>query len=528
MKLSNLIKSIKPISINGIKNICSDAFAGSNKFFEPDIEINSIHYRAQDVKPDGLFVAVQGISADGHDFIDEAVARGATAIITQKPFKKESVIIEVKNSRKALSLISSQFFGNPSGKLFIIGITGTNAKTTNTYLIESILLKAGFKVGVIGSINYRYCGMSFNNPMTTPESYDLQKILAEMLQAGITHVVMEVSSHAIDLFRIENCWLDVGLFTNFSQDHLDYHKDMDSYWSCKKRFFTDYLNCGYSRKQSKIIINCNNAKGKELLNSLLKNGQKNFILSTGYTDENMVYLQKFKYSFSGTTGRISTPSGSFDFESSLVGKHNIENILCAAGAGIALNLSTDIIKEGIKKVSSVPGRLEPVANDTGRFIYVDYAHTPGALETVLSSLRSLTTGRIICVFGCGGNRDRDKRPMMGEIAARLSDLSIITSDNPRTEDPIKIIGHILAGVKKISSCEYTESELKTGFSKKGYIVEPERKSAILMGIAASQKGDAVLIAGKGHESYQIIGENSIPFDDRKEAKIALSFENRKS
>jgi len=497
-----------------------------------DPEIASIHYKAQDVKPSGLFVAIPGLTTDGHHFIDEAFLKGASTIVCQKSaglprmnqrdgyeVKKDSIIIEVENTRKALAAISSRFYGNPSESLFIIGITGTNGKTTTAFFIESILKKADLNVGVIGTINYHYSGKTYKNPMTTPESLDLQRILADMLKKGITHVVMEASSHGIDLFRIDNCQIDIGVFTNLSQDHLDYHKDMNSYWECKKRLFTENLNSGPKKGRTTAVINCDDAKGKELL-SLLPISS----LTTGYSNNNMIWPKHFKIDITGIVGKISTPDGDFEFKSSIVGKHNLENILSATGVGFALNIPLKAIKNGIEEISSIPGRLESIPNDSDKFIYVDYAHTPDALENVLNSLKSLTSNRIICVFGCGGDRDKEKRPQMGEIAGRLCDLAIITSDNPRTEMPMEIISQIIQGTIKVSSHEYTPLELATGFNKKGYVVEQDRRKAIRLGIKVSQPGDIVLIAGKGHEDYQIIGNKTVSFDDRDEASQALSQE----
>ena len=537
MKLSRILKAVKVNSIYHIGEgaVKEDGF-GQSSNHDPDInpDINSVHYRAQDVQPGGLFVAIQGLLADGHDFIDQARMRSALAIVSQKPVQPDNsvtqntgqikakenkdglTIIEVDNSRKALAEISAAFFGNPSQKLNIIGITGTNGKTTTAYLIESMLSAAGLKTGVIGTINYRYMGKFFENPVTTPESLDLQRILAEMLKEGVTHVVVEVSSHAIDLFRVENCWIDTGVFTNLTQDHLDYHGDMNSYWLCKKRMFTEYLPSGPKKDHALAVINRDNPKGRELFNILPVRG-----ISTGHSEDNIIWPEIIKHDLSGIAGNISTPAGSFDFKSPLVGKHNIENILSATGVGIALDLSLDDIKAGIENVFFIPGRLERITGNNGRFVYVDYAHTPDALGNVLTSLKAVSDKRIICVFGCGGDRDREKRPLMGEIAGRLCDLAIVTSDNPRTEDPEKIIEQILSGLKKTCDHEYSLSSLKTGFEKKGYAIEPDRRNAIKLGIAASRQGDTVLIAGKGHETYQILGKKTISFDDRKEAKQAL-------
>jgi UDP-N-acetylmuramyl-tripeptide synthetase len=290
MKLSSLLKTATPVSFYG-----TGPTAGQFSL-SPDPEIGSVHYRAQDVKPGGLFVAIKGFAADGHDFIDEALARGASAIVTQKPVVKKSIIIEVKNTRKALAAISDQFYSNPSEKLLLIGITGTNGKTTTAFLVEHLLSEAGIKVGVIGTLNYRYSGKRFQNPMTTPESYELQKILAEMLKSGITHVVMEVSSHAIDLDRIRNCRFNLLrfnllVFTNLTQDHLDYHGDMNSYWSCKKRLFTQLPDHGSAKNGVSAVINHNDEKGKELIKLLEKSIGKPSVLSAGFSNGNSIWAK---------------------------------------------------------------------------------------------------------------------------------------------------------------------------------------------------------------------------------------------
>jgi UDP-N-acetylmuramyl-tripeptide synthetase len=384
------------------------------------------------------------------------------------------------------------------------------------------LKHAGFNVGIIGTLNYRYSGQTFSSPMTTPESLDLQRILADMLKDGVTHVVMEVTSHAIDLNRIDHCRFDVGVFTNLTQDHLDYHGNMEIYWQCKKRMFTDILDSGPKRNRTAAVINHNDEKGKELLSLFLKNESKLTVLSIGDANGNSIRPQGIEYGLTGTRGHIATPKGTFELKSPLVGQHNIENILCAAGVSIALDLSPAAVKAGLEAVSSVPGRLEPVPNDTGLFVYVDYAHTPDALENVLASLKKMATGRLICVFGCGGNRDKAKRPKMGAISARFCDLTVITNDNPRSEPPLEIIAQILPGIRKAASLEFTRADLSTGFQKKGFAIEPDRKNAIRLAVTAARPGDTVLIAGKGNEPYQIIGEKTVPFDDRQQARAALS------
>ncbi len=464
-------------------------------------EVPSIHYRAQEVRPGGLFAAIKGLAADGHDFIDTAIDRGARAIITQKPVDAAgAIIIEVEDTRKALAEISSEFYGNPSEKLALIGITGTNGKTTTAYLIESILLKAGIKAGVIGTINYRYAGKVFDNPMTTPESTDLQKILAEMLAHGITHVVMEVSSHAIAFERVNRCNFDIGVFTNLTQDHLDFHRDMNTYWSFKKKFFTEILNPGADDTKSMAVLNCDNKYGLELFEELPGRN-----ISTGNASKNMIYPEILRQDLSGMEAVFYSPAGNYNIQSALTGRFNLENLLSAAGAGFALGIQADTIADGLTSLDMVPGRIERIKNKIGRFIYVDYAHTPDALENVLAALKGMTEKRLICVFGCGGDRDKAKRPLMGAIAAKLSDLVIITSDNPRTEEPMDIIEQITAGIG--------------GY--KEYAVEPDRRKAIYLAINLSRPGDTILIAGKGHETYQIIGSQRLLFDDRKAAEAAL-------
>jgi len=518
VKLSTLLRAVTAESAKRAKHdrqernaLCARPHA---KLSDPDI--SAIHYRAQDVRPGGLFVAIQGQVADGHAFIDEALKNGAAAVVTQKKVKQDAIVIQVPDTRQALADISAQFYGNPSEQMVLVGITGTNGKTTTAFLIESILEKAGFEVGVISTINYRYTGKTFDNPMTTPESLDLQQILAEMRTKGVTHVVMEASSHAIDLYRIKSCWFDVGVFTNLSQDHLDFHGSMQSYWASKKKLFTDYLSLGPKKDRAVAVINCNDNRGKELADLLtLPN------LKIGTQMENDIRIENYQCDLNGVRGTILTPRGDFRFESAMAGEHNLENILCAAGAAAALMIPPDTIKAGLEAVAAVPGRLERIENNTGRFVYVDYAHTPDALENVLTALKVISSHRIICIFGCGGDRDKAKRPLIGEIAGNLSDLAVITSDNPRTEKPLDIIAEILAGTEQSGTFKYTPADLTADFKKKGYVVEPDRRSAIELGISISRPGDTVLIAGKGHETYQILGDRTIDFDDREEARKAL-------
>jgi UDP-N-acetylmuramyl-tripeptide synthetase len=519
LKLSTLLKSIHPLRVDSIQTQPADRPGDDAGRCASDPDIRSIHCRAQDVQPGGLFVAISGLAVDGHEFIDTALDRGAAAVVSEKStaIKTDAATVRVKNSRAALATLAAQFYGHPSEKLTIIGITGTNGKTTISYLVEQILQAAGLAVGVIGTINYRFNDRVYDNPVTTPESLDLQRILARMKAEGITHVVMEVSSHALDLYRVDACWMDVGVFTNLTQDHLDYHKDMAAYWACKKKLFTEILRSGPKKGHTRAVINCHDPKSEELtrLDALQK-------ITVGPSAENTLWAERIAYDGNGISGRIATPRGSFEFRSELVGGFNRENILCAAGVGIALNLARQHIKNGIESVALIPGRLEAVANTSRRFVYVDYAHTPDALENAISALAAIAREKMICVFGCGGDRDRAKRPQMGEIAGRLCDLAIVTSDNPRSEPPLVIIDQIVAGVRNVCKKQYQPSEILNGFEQKGFVVEPDREQAIRLAIATSRPDDTVLIAGKGHETYQILGDKTIAFDDRQQAAAALA------
>ena len=482
--------------------------------------ITSIHYSSKEVRPSGLFVAIKGFKVDGHDFIPQAVQNGATVIVAQKPVITHVPVLVVPNTRKALSTIAAEFYGHPSQSLQLVGITGTSGKTTVTYLLEKILSAAGYLCGVIGTINYRYGEKICPNPVTTPESLDLQRILSKMRDAGVSHVIMEVSSHALDLHRVDHCWFDVGVFTNLTQDHLDYHLCIKDYWECKKRLFYNHLKpLNKNKTEAQAVINCDNNYGQSLYQELPYTK-----FSTGVIESADIRAIHPQMSQAGIRVTIKTFLGDLKIISSLVGPHNLENLLSAAGAAAAMGVGLDAIKSGIEGLMCVPGRLESVPNDKERFVYVDYAHKPDALSNTLNTLRSLLSGRLICVMGCGGDRDKIKRPMMGEIAGRLADLTIITSDNPRNEPPEEIIIQIAAGIPKSNGRSFTGEEIISGFNEKGFVIEPDRKKAIRLAVAASRPFDTVLIAGKGHEDYQIIGSKTIPFDDVAEAKAALALE----
>ena len=485
MILKELIQDINVTSISG----------------DTSIDIKSVAYHSENVVKDCLFVAITGLRLDGHDFVDGAIKRGARALILEKPIRKvENVChVVVRDSRVALAKLSSRFYHHPSQDVKLIGITGTNGKTTTAYLLESIFKNAGIKVGMISTINYRYMKNTLKAGHTTPESLELQKILRDMVDSGVSHVVIEVSSHALDLRRVDGCSFDIGVFTNLSRDHLDYHQDMASYYRSKERLFTDLLQ---HKKGPWAVINDDDPKGE-----ILKNMANVNVLTFGINVKGDIWAGGFSPSPKGISAKIHTPYGPFMVESALYGKINLYNILAATGVCVCFGIPLDIVKGGIESLSYVPGRLQKVSSNHDIRVFVDYAHTDDALKKVLLSIKEVGQGRIICVFGCGGDRDPGKRPLMGQISGKLSDFTIITSDNPRTEDPYKIIGEIEKGIKQIQVDKYA--------------VIPDRGEAIQYAIDLARPGDTVLIAGKGHETYQILRDETRPFDDLMVAKEVL-------
>jgi len=463
--------------------------------FQPstDLEITGIQYDSRKIKPGNIFVAIPGHQNDGSQYVPQAISNGACVIVAESYQAAEAhdiLHVQVSNSRYALACLAQAFFHHPSKKLCLIGITGTNGKTTTTYLIENILKSNGHATGVISTIEYRYHDKSYPNPLTTPESLDLQRILHEMQSSGITHIVMEVSSHGLELDRVIGCEYDVAVFTNLTQDHLDFHQTMDAYWQCKKRlFFPPYLS-----SDKHAVINCDNHSGVELQGEI-----ESSRVRVGKASINDIYCQNPDISLASISGTINTPIGSMPLTAPLTGDHNLQNILCATGVGIALKIPLSAISSGISQTTKIPGRLERLTAYTDRYVFVDYAHTPDALENVIQCIRKSMTRRLITVFGCGGDRDRSKRPLMGKVAASLSDLCIVTSDNPRSEPPNVIIDDICQGMDPSHA----------------YKVEPDRAKAIGLAIHASCPQDVVLIAGKGHETYQILGDRTIDFDDRE-------------
>ncbi len=480
-----------------------------------NVDISHVNYDSRKIGLGDLFVAMRGYAQDGHDFIGDAVSRGAAAILSEsapntviQKISYESnqlpVFIQVSDSRKALSKVAVAFYGHPFRNMNLIGITGTNGKTTTSYLLESILVAAGRTPGVIGTINRRISGSVLKSSVTTPESLDLMKILREMADHNATDVVMEVSSHALVQGRVVDCPFRTVLFTNISRDHLDYHQSMDDYFKAKSRLFTKRQD-NRPKDLMTSVINVDDPRGKELVTlsvaDTITYGLKN---SCDVTAKNMTVRRE------GLRARlIFKGNDEIDICASLIGNFDIYNIMAAASAAISLGVDLKSIASGIENMKGVPGRMELVSNARSLTIVVDYAHTPDALEKALGAAKEITSGRILTVFGCGGDRDRGKRIEMGRIAGKQSHKVFITSDNPRSEDPASIAHEIEKGV--IAS------------GQKDYLIELQREKAIRMAVEAALKEDLVLIAGKGHEDYQITGKVKRAFDDRVVAAQAASF-----
>jgi UDP-N-acetylmuramoyl-L-alanyl-D-glutamate--2,6-diaminopimelate ligase len=499
MRLKDLLKAISDYEIGN----------------EMDVEIKGIAYDSRKVSEGYIFTAIKGHAMDGHAFLDEAVRRGAVAVLGEnfETFSPDVTTVKVKDSRDALARLSMHFYGDPCRDMELIGITGTNGKTTTTYLIESILNATGASPGVIGTINSRFKGVEHTSSVTTPESLDLMAIIRSMADGGATHLIMEVSSHALDQGRTGTCPYSVGVFTNLTRDHLDYHRTMEEYFEAKSLLFRGMIKDRHGRKGT-AVINMDDPKG-EVLRSMTMNR----VLTYGLAGSWDVTAKNVTTDRSGLNAVIKTPEGDVPVASSLIGNVNLYNILAAVSVAVALGIGLDPIAKGIKDLKCVPGRLEPVKNKRGLTILVDYAHTPDALIKAQTTLKPLTKGRLITVFGCGGDRDRGKRPEMGFAADELSDVVFITSDNPRTEDPDSIIEQIVEGIK---GTRLTRLEWKNGLEVQGqgYFIEADRHKAIEKAISIGKPDDIILIAGKGHEDYQIVGKEKRYFDDRHEAAMA--------
>jgi UDP-N-acetylmuramoyl-L-alanyl-D-glutamate--2,6-diaminopimelate ligase len=463
------------------------------------VPVRGIAYDSRKVEPGYVFVAIEGFRTDGHLFAGEALEKGAAALVVSKPVAVpgEVPLVRVPDTRLALALLAARFYGYPGHRLKLTGVTGTNGKTTTTYLLRAVYRRAGARVGLIGTVANWIGERKIPVTHTTPESLDLQKILAEMAGAGVDTVVMEVSSHALALKRVAGCRFDTAVFTNLTQDHLDFHKDMQDYLGAKKILFEE--------AERVAVINGDDPAAPELRKAC-RGGVR--VVTYGIREKADVTAEKIDVHRKGTSFLAWTPWGEAALNLKLTGSFNVYNSLAALAAGGAAGIPLAAMAAALEEVAGVPGRFELVDRGQDFTVVVDYAHTPDGLENLLRTARQICTGRLVAVFGCGGDRDRTKRPLMGEIAARGSDLPVVTSDNPRTEDPLKIIADIEEGVRKVR---------RPG----DYVVLPDRRQAIRYAIGSASAGDVVVIAGKGHEDYQIIGTEKFPFDDREEAARAL-------
>lgn len=454
-----------------------------------DRNITGITDDSRKVQAGNIFVAIKGARADGHDFINEAVERGAQVIVAQEKVHVpgDICLVTAPNTRHILAVLADIFWGHPSGKVKVIGVTGTNGKTTVGYLVRSILQVAARKTGLLGTINYEFSGRVMRAGTTTPGAGDLQRFLAQMAADDIEYAILEVSSHALEQYRVDAVDFSCAIFTNITPEHLDYHKTFDAYLNAKGKLFR------YLPRESVGVFNADDPNSATL-------AQRTKAKRVWYGIENEAEItgELLSTSLDGSSVRLHTPAGEAMVRTSLIGVHNVYNILASAAAAVSMGVSLDETVAGIEALDGVPGRLERIRDVRSFAAFVDYAHTDDALRNVLTALRQVSEGRLIVVFGCGGDRDRRKRPRMGRVAQELGDVVVVTSDNPRSEAPEDIIEEILTGTRKSDDL----------------YVEPNRKQAIEAACRLARSGDVVLVAGKGHETYQVLRDTVVPFDDR--------------
>ncbi|MCK8827136.1 UDP-N-acetylmuramoyl-L-alanyl-D-glutamate--2,6-diaminopimelate ligase [Natroniella acetigena] len=489
IKLQELVEGLK---IEGIK--------GNLKF-----DVLGISYDSRRVKAGYLFVAISGFKQDGHNFIKEAITNGAKAVVVEKEIdldldlsQQDVAVINVDDSRKALAYLSAKFYDYPSKKMTVIGVTGTNGKTTTTYLIEEILRNLGFDTGLIGTIKNKISSQEKKSKRTTPEALDLQRMLAEMVKEDVTHVVMEVSSHALELDRVLEIDFDRQIFTNLSQDHLDFHQNFEQYLAAKLKLF--------KFSDHPAIINFDDQRGEQVVKVA-----KGEVIGYGIdAQEAEIKAEKIRIDQKGVSYLLQVDEKELLINLNLTGRFNVYNSLAAIGTVHSLGVELQEVKQGIEEIEGVPGRFQLIDEGQSFGVIVDYAHAPAGMENVLKTADEITEGRKIIVFGCGGDRDRKKRPIMGKIGVELADFAIVTSDNPRSEDPLKIIEEIEVGIKEDGNVEGED-----------YIIIEDRAAAIQRGIELAQENDLVIIVGKGHETYQEIKGEILEFDDREVAREIL-------
>jgi UDP-N-acetylmuramoyl-L-alanyl-D-glutamate--2,6-diaminopimelate ligase len=516
MRLSSLLAALP-------QELAPQDLARGTALLDSDPVIRGITYDSRNVSPGDLFVALVGSVSDGHDYLAAAIELGAAALLVENAERAEAArsaarsktpSIVVPDSRRAMAPIAARFFGDPADELTLIGITGTNGKTSVSYLVESILARAGYATGLIGTVAIRYASETLRAVNTTPESLDLQKVLRAMRTHAVDAVVMEVSSHGLELGRVRGCRFRVGAVTNVTQDHLDFHGDMDSYLGSKLRLFRDHL-----APDGIAVINVDDPAAPQFL-AAANDSNARVIRATRRPDiDAEVSVLEAEVSLEGTRARMRLPAGELEMSLPLLGDFNLENLVVACGIAAGLELPISAIAEGVSHCPQVPGRMEVVAPaPDSPTVIVDYAHTPDAVEKLLDAVRPLTPGRLITVFGCGGDRDRAKRPLMAQAVAKSSHRIVATSDNPRTEDPEQILRDVEAGL----SGRERVSEEELDAREDAYVLAIDRRRAIDLAISIARPEDTVVLAGKGHEDYQIIGRHTLPFDDREEAGRALA------
>ncbi|MFA6357659.1 MAG: UDP-N-acetylmuramoyl-L-alanyl-D-glutamate--2,6-diaminopimelate ligase [Candidatus Omnitrophota bacterium] len=462
------------------------------------LQIKGVTSSSKDVKKDFVFVAIKGPWQDGNCFINEAITRGASVIVIKNTAKETKIIgkaklLKVSNPRKFLADVCAEFYGFPSNKLKVIGITGTNGKTTISYLVEAVAKEANCGSGVIGTINYRFKNKIIPAKNTTPGCVQLQELLCKMFAKKVKYCAMEVSSHALDQNRVAGVNFSCAIFTNLTQDHLDYHQNLENYFLAKAKLFRSLA------ASSVAVINNDDKYGQRI-----KRLTKAKVITYGIRNKSMVMAKELDLGHEKTEFTLIAPKINIRIKARLVGKYNVYNILSAVAWALSQKINIKIIKAAIEKFKNVPGRLERVVTKKGFNIFVDYAHTPDALFNVISALRPISKKRIIVVFGCGGGRDKLKRPKMGKVVTELADYALITSDNPRSEEPLQII-----------------KDIQKGINKNNYCVVLARAEAIRKGLAMLEKDDCLLIAGKGHENYQVLKDKVLQFNDRKEVEKCL-------
>ncbi|HUP45241.1 MAG TPA: UDP-N-acetylmuramoyl-L-alanyl-D-glutamate--2,6-diaminopimelate ligase [Thermoanaerobaculia bacterium] len=483
MKLRELLDGVPVVAVHG----------------STDVEISGVTPDSRLVRKGSLFVAIPGTQQDGAQYVPQAMEKGAAAVVIPRSARNDIVVIEVDDARAAVALLAANFYGRPADSLALVGVTGTSGKTTTTRMIESVFDASGEPVGLIGTIEYRAGSERLVADRTTPDAVVLQQWFAKMRDAGVHNAVMEVSSHALALKRTHGIRFAAAVFTNLSRDHFDFHRDFDDYFAAKRILF-DQIDRG----RRSAIVNIDDEYGRRLAAEL-----GDAVLTFGRAPEADVRpAEDFEISVDGLRGTVITPAGSLRLESILLGQPNLYNWLAAIGAAVTVGIPRATIEEGIRKLQSVRGRFERVPSAGGPTVIVDYAHKPDALEKLLRAVRDMAPGRrMVLLMGCGGDRDKGKRPEMGAIAGRLADYTVLTSDNPRSEKPESILDEIEAGMGDVPETKYARIA--------------DRRQAIASAIAEAAGDDVIVIAGKGHETYQVVGDQVIHFDDREEAESAL-------